>query len=138
MVAGGGGRGYVGCFSAADVDADSARHPGDEAGEWARSPTLLLESLATQKGGADDDPARVAKRLGRHADRRRLDERQPRVLVAPVKRQGSQRPADEARGPHAVAGVAERVVDAIAREAADDGQVGRGDVDRPAPRVLDP
>ena len=88
--------------------------------------------------GADDHAAGVAKRLGRHSHPRRLDDRQPGDLVAPVQRQRGEDAPGNPRRRNPVPGVAEGVVNAVAVEAADHGQVGRGDVDRAAPGVLDP
>ena len=59
------------------------------------------------------------------------------VLGAP-ERQRRERAARQVRGPDAVAGVAERRPRAAALERDDGRQVGGGDVDRPAPGVLDP
>ena len=58
--------------------------------------------------------------------------------VGAAERQRGERAAGEVRRPDAVAGVAERRPRAAALERDDGRQVGGGDVDRPAPGVLDP
>ena len=123
--------------SAPRLDADSLRQPGDRAGQRAGPAALLLDSLAAQHRGADDHAAGVAKRLRRHSHPRRLDDRQPGDLVAAVQRQRGEDAPGNPRGRNPVPGVAEGVVNAVTVEAADHGQVGRGDVDRAAPGVLD-
>ena len=77
------------------MDADPGRDPGDETGERARRPALLLQALTADKCRPDDRPSRIAERLGREADRLRLYQRPARVGVAPVERDRREGPPRE-------------------------------------------
>ena len=100
-------------------------------------PVELLRPLLAKQGVADDRAADVAEGLRRDLDLRVLDDREARVVVAAVEGERGEDVADHPRGAHAVARVAEDVMDAFVERADHRGVVGR-DVDRPAPRVGDP
>ena len=113
----------------------SAARPADT-GSGAR-PVLLGRLLAHERA-PDQRRAGDPQRLGRHAPRRRVDEREPRHGLAPVERERGERAPEQVRGPDAVARVAERRPRRQALQADDRGPVGGGDVDRAAPGVRDP
>ena len=73
---------------------------------------LLGRLLAQQRRADRSSRRRSGSGSGGTRTRRRLDERQARVLVAAVERQRGERAADQVRRADAVAGVAERAVDA--------------------------
>ena len=86
----------------------------------------------------DRRAAEVAHRLGREPRRLPAGEREPRPLVVCAEDERGEDLAAEPARADAVARVARPVVDPRARHGAEERQVVAGDVDRAAPRPLDP
>ena len=112
------------------------------AGVRRRNPWRDRGVAAVEGGVAPDEscpnrrPADPAQRLRWHQLPVGIDDRKPGEVVPPVEREPGQDLAAEERRADAVAREAEAVVNSSAR--AEDGQMGGGDVDRPAPGVGDP
>ena len=96
----------------------------------------LLGRVGPDERGADHGATGPAKRLGRHQLLRRLDDGEPRQIVAAVEGEPGEDLAAEVGRADAVPREPEAVVHAPA--APEDRQVRGRDVDRPAPGVRDP
>ena len=108
---------------------------GDESGSRDLAATRVLGASGADERRPDQRAAGPAQRLGGNQLAVGLDDREARQLVAAVEREPREDLSAEVRGADAVAGEAEAVVDCAA--APEDRQMGRGDVDRPAPGVRD-
>ena len=107
---------------------------GDEGCRRTRAPARVLGGVLAEQRTPDRRAADVSKRLGREELPIRLDDRQSGSLVALVECETGEDLAAEIRRPDTVSREAEPVVDAAS--AAEDREVGRGDVDGAAPGAL--
>src|SRR5437764_8322322 len=121
-----------------DLHAEQAGQRSGGAGGERPAPPLLLRGLAGHDRRADEPAAQALQRLGRERlDAPRRKGKPCPLVVEPRDERREDLAPDPAR-PHAVAGVAGAVVDALPGDGAEEGQVVGGHVDRPAPRALDP
>src|SRR5437764_617453 len=121
-----------------DLHAEQAGQRSDGAGGERPAPPLLLRGLAGHDRRADEPAAQALQRLGREqldAPRRK---REPCPLVVEPRDERREDLASDPARPDAVAGVASAVVETLAGDGAEEGQVVGGDVDRAAPGALDP
>ena len=105
--------------------------------ERVRDGARLLRGLLAHQRAPDDRRARDPEGLRGHRRALRLHEREPGDVVAPVRRERRERPAEQVRRPDAVARVAEGRPGREPADADDRRPVRGGDVDRPAPGVRD-
>src|SRR3990172_2904415 len=121
-----------------DLHPDEPGQGGGRAGCDRAATTPLLRLFAREDSCPDDTAAGAPKRLRRKAGHAAVGERKRRPLVLPAADERRENLTAEPSGADAAAGVAEPVLDARPRDGAEEGQVVGRDVDRPAPRSLDP
>src|SRR5690242_15706263 len=126
----------------AEVVAETARDPGQLADDRVGPSPGLLGPLADAHRLTEDPGADRSEGARREGTRRRsvADDRQAGRLVVtgPTGRQGGEDPAAEDRRADPVAAVPQPVVDPPAGPRPEPRPVVVGDVDRAAPRILDP
>ena len=96
------------------AETEASRQRRDEPRRCLGLPAIVLCRVLRHERTADERAACVAERLGREELARRLDDRQPRSLVAAIEGEPREDLAAEVRRADTVPGEAEAVVDAAA------------------------